>query len=250
MPYVRRWLLISLVLGVAALLLGFVATDTAWLQPHGLAIDVEIATDLRSAILTPVMLGISYLASPAVGVAVLVGWPAWLVWRRRRVAAVATFLVVVVGWAASFVVKLLVGRARPPADVVHSLAAETGSNSYPSGHVAFAFSVAVAAWFLVRGTRRSRPVAVVGVVAVVLVAFSRLYLGVHYPGDVIGSVLVSGAAIVLLTGLWNSFLEAALLGRLEPAAQVDAERLPRQQRTGDLLDHRAAQDGRRRPSPC
>jgi membrane-associated phospholipid phosphatase len=50
-----------------------------------------------------------------------------------------------------------------------------------------------------------------------------MYLGVRYPGDVIGSVLVSGAAIVLLTGLWNSFLEA-LLGRLD--AETLARRMP------------------------
>ncbi|WP_456844670.1 phosphatase PAP2 family protein [Cellulomonas sp. P5_C6] len=221
MPYVRRWPLVSVTLGVLALLLGLVATHTVWLQPHGLAVDVEIATDLRSSALTRLMLGVSFLASPVVAVAVLVLWPGWLVWRRRAVAAAATFLVVVVGWVAAFVVKLVVARPRPPVDLVHSLAPETGSNSYPSGHVAFAFSVAVAAWFLARGTRRSRPVAIVGVVFVALVAFSRLYLGVHYPGDVVGSVLVSGAAIVLLTGLWHGFIRdwlqaRPLVARLQP----------------------------------
>ncbi|MEZ0448331.1 phosphatase PAP2 family protein [Cellulomonas sp. ICMP 17802] len=213
MPYVRRWPVLSVVLGVAALLLGLVAADTTLLQPHGLALDVEIATDVRSALLTPVMLGISFLASPVVACVALVLWPGWLVWRRRPLAAAATFLVVVVGWLAAFGVKLLVARPRPPIDVVHSLAPETGSDSYPSGHVAFAFSIAVAAWFLARGTRWSRPVAVLGAGFVALVAFSRLYLGVHYLGDVVGSVLVSGAAIVLLTGLWHRFVEPALLAR-------------------------------------
>lgn len=235
MPYVRRWPLISAALAATALLLGLVATDTAWLQPHGLAIDVEIATDLRSAVLTPVMLGISLLASPVVGAVVVVLWPGWLVWRRRPLAAASTFLVVVVGWMAVFVAKLLVARPRPPAGVVHSLAPETGSNSYPSGHVAFAFSVAVAAWFLVRGTRRSRPVAVAGAVGVALVAFSRLYLGVHYPGDVVGSVLVASSAIVLLTGLWHRFLRAALLAR-PMVARIESGTHRRDRPRGDAPD--------------
>lgn len=212
MPYVRRWPTTSATLGVMALLLGFAAADTAWLQPYGLAIDVAIADDLRSAVLTPLMLGISFLASPAVAVATVLLWTGLLVvWRRRPVAAVSTALVVAVGWGAALVVKAVVGRERPPIDIVHSLAPETGATSYPSGHVAYTVSAAVAAWFLVRGTARARPVAVVGAVAVVLVAASRLYLGVHYLGDVIGSVLVAGAAIVLLTGLWHRYLRGALL---------------------------------------
>lgn len=212
MPYVRRWPAAAAALAVLALVLGFVATDTALLQPYGLAIDVAIADELRSSVLTPVMLGISFLASPPVAVVTVLACTGLLVAGcRRPVAAVETALVVAAGWGAALVVKVLVGRPRPPLDLVHSLAPETGMTSYPSGHVAYAVSAAIAAWFLVRGTQRARPVAAAGAIAVVLVAASRLYLGVHYLGDVIGSVLVAGAAIVLLTGLWHGYLRNALL---------------------------------------
>jgi undecaprenyl-diphosphatase len=43
------------------------------------------------------------------------------------------------------------------------------------------------------------------VVLAFVVAWSRLYIGVHYPTDVAASFLAAGAALVLLTGLWNRF---------------------------------------------
>ncbi|WP_426592351.1 phosphatase PAP2 family protein [Cellulomonas sp. McL0617] len=231
MPYVRRWPVLSCSLLAAALLLGFVAADTHVLQPHGLAIDEAIASGWRSPVLTAVMLAVSTLASPVAGVLYLVVWTVVLLARRRPVAAVSTFLVVAVGWNSALVVKAIVGRARPPADLVHALAPETGPTSYPSGHTALAVSLAAAAWFLARGTRWSRLVAWCGVAFIALVGFSRLYVGAHYPGDIVGSVLVSTSAIVALTGLWHIVLRprlgsipliSPLLARFGPLAPVGA----------------------------
>ncbi|BAS11518.1 phosphoesterase PA-phosphatase related [Arthrobacter sp. Hiyo4] len=44
---------------------------------------------------------------------------------------------------------------------------------------------------------------------VALVGWSRLYIGVHYPSDVVGSLLAGTAAVVLLAGLWNRFAPLA-----------------------------------------
>jgi membrane-associated phospholipid phosphatase len=151
--------------------------------------------------------------------------------RRAPVSAVATFLVVAVGWTSSELVKLIVERHRPP--VVWSLAPETGSDSFPSGHVSLTVSIAVAAYFLVRGSRLSGPVAFGGCLLVALVAFDRLYIGAHYPTDVLGSVLVSGSAVVCLTGVWNRWLVSRLrlvplLGRFGPLEHgVEGEPLRR-----------------------
>jgi undecaprenyl-diphosphatase len=66
---------------------------------------------------------------------------------------------------------------------------------------------------------------------VALVAFSRLYIGAHYPIDVLGSVLVSGSAILFLTGIWHAWLLPRLhlvpyldrFGPVEPLAAVEKE---------------------------
>ena len=85
------------------------------------------------------------------------------------------------------------------------LAPETGSNSFPSGHVSFAVALGFALYFLARGTRWAKVTAVAAAVMALVVAWSRLYIGVHYPTDVAASFLAASAAVVLLAGLWNRF---------------------------------------------
>jgi membrane-associated phospholipid phosphatase len=219
LPYVRRWALISTAVFLTAVALGLVAAHTSLLQPHELRFDRTLQADTRSGTLTPAMRAISSIASPAGGVVILALWVGWLLVRRRPVAAVSTFLVVAVGWNSAEVAKVIVARNRPPA--IYSLEPEIGSNSFPSGHVAFTVSAVVAAYFLARTARRRRAAAALGTLTVALVAFDRLYIGAHYPTDLLGSLLVSSAAITALTGCWHRWLLPRLhllplLSRLGP----------------------------------
>ena len=50
-----------------------------------------------------------------------------------------------------------------------------------------------------------------GTVVVVVAATSRLYLGVHYPTDVAGSVVISAAALMVWLPIWNLRIEPTLL---------------------------------------
>jgi undecaprenyl-diphosphatase len=78
-------------------------------------------------------------------------------------------------------------------------------DSFPSGHVCFAVTLAFALYFLAHGTRGAKVVAIAGAATAVIVAWSRLYIGVHYPTDVAASFLAGSAAVVLLAGFWNRF---------------------------------------------
>ncbi|MFC5034935.1 hypothetical protein ACFPJ8_40535 [Streptomyces fildesensis] len=138
MPYVRHWLRYSVLLFVAAIAMGLAAAHTSLIQPHDLKWDQHLEDDTRSAALTPVMKVVSDIVSPAGGLVILALWCGWLLIRRHQpVQAVSTFLVVAVGWNSSEVAKILVARNRPPIAAVHSLDSEIGSNSFPSGHIAF-----------------------------------------------------------------------------------------------------------------
>lgn len=118
-----------------------------------------------------------------------------LLTRRPRRGADAALIVVVMTGAAviSGTVKAAVARARP--SVPHSIEHVAGG-SFPSGH---ALTSAAAMGLLVvltwpclraRGHRLAAlGVAVGAAVVTLLVGFSRLMLGVHYPTDVVGGWL-------------------------------------------------------------
>ena len=90
----------------------------------------------------------------------------------------------------SDLVKLLVSRPRPP---VEHLQAVTGS-SFPSGHAtqasAFWFSLVFAMRAAGASPKLTRVAAGLALLIVLVVAASRIYLGVHYPGDVVAGMLL------------------------------------------------------------
>ena len=58
--------------------------------------------------------------------------------------------------------------------------------SFPSGHTCASFAVALVCLRMLPGKWGILPVVLAG-----MIAFSRLYLGVHYPGDVLAGFLVA-----------------------------------------------------------
>ncbi|WP_415977499.1 phosphatase PAP2 family protein [Rhodococcus sp. 077-4] len=123
---------------------------------------------------------------------------ALLVWRTKRYAPALVLLgTVVAASIACTVLKYVVGRDRPP--VALHLVAET-DHSFPSGHVTGTASLLLMT-ALVLGARTSPALRWAMVAAAVaftmLVAATRLYLGVHWLSDVAaGFVLATLAAVV------------------------------------------------------
>jgi undecaprenyl-diphosphatase len=69
----------------------------------------------------------------------------------------------------------------------HVLIARSLDGSFPSIHATAAFAVAVSVVFY------SRHMGVVFLVLAALIAFSRVFVGLHYPGDVLGGALLGSA---------------------------------------------------------
>lgn len=108
----------------------------------------------------------------------------------RRPWAAAYFLAAEAASAGAVqVLKHLFGRVRPE-DII--VIADYGS--YPSGHVANAATLAVAAFVIFPRTG----VAIVGAAWVVLMAFSRTYLHAHWLSDTVGGAMVGAGAALLV----------------------------------------------------
>ncbi|MDX3098161.1 phosphatase PAP2 family protein [Streptomyces sp. ME19-03-3] len=117
--------------------------------------------------------------------------------RRGRTAARAGLSAVALGQvAATFAVKPLTHRARPPRQLIHH---QTGqrpeSSSFPSGHTAaaVAFTASVGRTWPAMGAVCAVPAA--------MVSFERVYSGAHYPSDVAAGAVVGLAAARLVSVL-------------------------------------------------
>ena len=122
---------------------------------------------------------------------------ALLVWRRRA-SAVFWGLAVGGGVLMNLAAKHSFARLRPA--LWPSLAPET-TFSFPSGHAVGSMAFVVALSVLTWHTRWRWPVLICGSVFVFLVGLSRIYLGVHYPSDVIAAWAAALAWVVGLTVL-------------------------------------------------
>lgn len=121
---------------------------------------------------------------------------------RRPALGVAAAVTIGVAALANSGLKLIVGRARP--DLLPPIVVEPGY-SFPSGHsLAGMVAYGVAAVLVARSGLPPwvRVVIILSCVALtVVVGLSRIYLGVHYPSDVVGGWLAGLAAVVLFAGL-------------------------------------------------
>jgi undecaprenyl-diphosphatase len=90
------------------------------------------------------------------------------------------------------IIKLVISRQRPPADLVHILSPTTGF-SYPSGHAVFftwmSFMIAVSIAPKIRPSYR--PILwILAAIVIVLTCLARVWAGDHWPSDVLGGVLL------------------------------------------------------------
>lgn len=140
------------------------------------------------------------------------GWTAALLlpllrWERSRRFALALLYAIVVQSTLVWEIKRLVGRIRPWLEL--GLPAPIGSprdGSFPSGHAAGSFCVA-AFLIVVLRSRPETPSSTYGVAGcallAALIALSRVYLGAHFPSDVVAGAVLGGLVGAVAAGLYT-----------------------------------------------
>jgi undecaprenyl-diphosphatase len=191
----------------AASLLGFVAL--AWLVATGGAADFDgmvraAAHDLSSPALTSAMLALTHLGSVAVISVISVGACAGFSIARQHQSAWLLAGIMVGSAVLENGLKFAFQRARP--EPFFALGAPE-TYSFPSGHSLFSACLYGAiAWRLAATTSdRVRRSAIWGITLalIAVVGYSRLYLGVHYPTDVLGGWLVAAFWLAAVS-VWAS----------------------------------------------
>ncbi|WP_256796427.1 phosphatase PAP2 family protein [Terrabacter sp. Ter38] len=126
----------------------------------------------------------------------LVGWillTASEAWQRLEILR-ALVVAIILAELLAQVLKRLADQPRPLAVIpglnMHGYPTDPHGNAYPSAHTAMAVAAVLALWPWMRWPQR-----IVGAGFAVLIACNRLYIGAHWPIDVLG-----GAAIGLLCG--------------------------------------------------
>lgn len=132
-----------------------------------------------------------------------IGWFIWKGQKKGRIALLVLIIAIVFAdQLSSAVIKELVGRLRPCWELqnINLLVPCGEGKSFPSSHAVNSFTTAVVLSFFYNNYKYML------YIVASLIAFSRVYVGVHYPSDVLGGAILGviiGMLIIMLFKLLN-----------------------------------------------
>ena len=165
-----------------------------WIQAADEAVLLFIQEYIRVDVLSGFWKAVTFLADKGwfwLGVSFLL-----LLFKRTRVAGAASLVSIAICFCiTNLVLKGCVARPRPDAvmDAIVPLIRTPRDYSFPSGHTTVSFAGALVCYRML-----PRRYGIPALVLAGVIGFSRLYLGVHFPSDVLGGFLVA------LAGNWVS----------------------------------------------
>jgi membrane-associated phospholipid phosphatase len=181
--------------------------------------NVEMWLHIRATpLVSNAMATVSFLGAPTTLTIVAVAGSLLLLYQRRRAEAATLSTVVLGGNFLNFCLKHLIQRGRPVFDdPIFSLP----TYSFPSGHAmaSTVFYGLLAIYASVNARQRYAVYVAIAaaVFMVVLVSFSRIYLGLHYLSDVMGGIAEGIAWLAL------SYTVLHYIRRGEAGAGVDTD---------------------------
>lgn len=189
----QRWMLIlgGFALAVGAGFIYALAVQSRVNWHDGLAWERQVILDIprpMPAALDTLLMVVPWFGTNITLTPIVIGLAIWL-WRvkRRRDLAMRLLIVQAGSYLLNFALKESFDRARP--EIVERRGWYSWS-AYPSGHAIAGIAVLLTLAFVLRRERGITWPVVAALLIITGNLYSRLYLGVHWPTDVIGGALV------------------------------------------------------------
>lgn len=187
-------LIIEIVIGAFLSLtsfLGFIYITEDILEKDGIFIDTAISKyvyEFRDPILTSIMHAVSFLGGEFT-LFMSFAITGILIIKKYKREAIFLFLTISGGYVINLSLKYLLKIPRPTIDPIYI----EKFYSFPSGHAMNAFIFYAALAYLTYHFTKNRTLSIFSTVIagtlIFLIGFSRIYLGVHYPSDVIAGFI-------------------------------------------------------------
>ncbi|WP_194841469.1 phosphatase PAP2 family protein [Sporosarcina obsidiansis] len=166
---------------------------------------IDLVQGTESPWLTTVMKIFTNVGSTSIVVLFSLTGLAWLYWKGYRAQAFLLVVVIAGTGIINQIMKFVFKRERPN---FHRLI-DIGGYSFPSGHTMMAFSLytilAYIIWRNLRTTWGHVAVVSIATVMIMMIAVSRIYLGVHFPSDIVGGALASGVWLIASISIYQHY---------------------------------------------
>ena len=175
-----------------------------------------IQENIRNEVLDPIMLAITSLGNAGI-VWIIISLILLIIKKTRKIGICCAVALILQLTLINGILKNIVGRIRPyeVIDGLNCLVGVQKDPSFPSGHTTSSFAVA---WIIFK--KLPKKFGIPALILAALIALSRLYVGVHYPTDVLAGVFIG-----ILLGILAIIITDRLFERFKKRRMMRTKRL-------------------------
>lgn len=121
--------------------------------------------------------------------------------QNHKKQALNAFYIAVIGLLINFSIGLFYYHPRPFVEGLGNLLiAHSKDSSFPSDHASLAFAISFGFWY-----SKEKLIAIASFIFALITGFARVFVGVHFPFDIVGSFFVAIVAVVLFNAFFDQF---------------------------------------------